>query len=64
MKVKRTKQVVKKIDSVELFTEVYFPSMVSNQKQSQKKNDENYGSMIAMSILEGIKKDLSTATLK
>jgi hypothetical protein len=60
-KVKRTKTTFVKFDSIEQFTESYFPSFTSAKKHAKSENDENYGSIIAMSILDGIKRDLSAS---
>ena len=60
---RRTKTTLVKFDSIEQFTDLYFPSITSSKKHAKSENDENYGSIIAMSILEGIKRDLS-ASLK
>ena len=48
-----------KINSLEELKELYFPK--SYEKEKMKLNDpKNYGSMIAMTILDGINKDLRT----
>jgi hypothetical protein len=43
----------------EQFKELYFPSISASKKKKIDENENNYGDMIAMSILDGIKKDLS-----
>jgi hypothetical protein len=48
------------INSVEKFKELYFPLMVEKEKKKEE-DQKNYGSAIAMSILDGIRKELNSS---
>jgi len=51
---------VQTVESLQQFKALYFPTMTaSEKKKSDNEEDDNYGSSIAMSILDGIKRDLS-----
>lgn len=58
---KKSKRQTITVDSLQQFKELYFPSKTALEKRKSQVEDEsdNYGTQIAMSILDGIKKDLS-----
>ena len=58
-KTNKAKKTIKKIDCIDQFNELYFPSLAALKNKKSAKSEENYGGMIAMSILDGIKRDLS-----
>ena len=57
---KKSKKPVLTIDSLQQFKELYFPVRTASEKINIKEDEDNYGGIIAMSILNGINKDLST----
>jgi Na+/phosphate symporter len=59
-KVKRLKTKNIKIDSINQFVDLYLPSIKLSKKELTKENEDNYGNLIAMTILDGIKRDLTT----
>ena len=56
---RKSKKQVQTVDTLQQFKELYFPSMTASEKKNIKNDEENYGDIIAMSILDGIKSDLS-----
>ncbi len=48
-----------KINSIQQFKELYYPSMTEKEKKKEEEDKSNYGSIIAMSILDGINRDLN-----
>ena len=56
---KETKKTVS-VESLQQFKELYFPKMTSNEKLLGARMEEVYGDSIAMTILDGIKKDLTS----
>lgn len=59
LKNKESKKQIGTIDSLQQFKELYFPTMSASEKKKMSDDETNYGNMIAMSILDGIKRDLS-----
>ena len=57
---KKSKKPVLTIDSLQQFNELYFPLRTASERMKIKEDEDNYGGIIAMSILNGINKDLST----
>jgi len=56
---KKSKKQIQTVDSLQQFKELYFPSKTDLEKKKNAVEEENYGTQIAMSILDGIRKDLS-----
>jgi len=50
-----------KISSVDVFWKSYFPDLTAKQKKNAKE-EKNFGTAIAMSILDGINRDLNSTT--
>jgi hypothetical protein len=57
--IKSEKRIIK-IDSLQQFKDIYFPSLSVLKKTKAVSEGDEYGTTIAMSILDGIRKDLST----
>lgn len=47
------------VESLQQFKEQYFPIMTSVEKLKGDRQEKGYGDVIAMSILDGIKRDLT-----
>jgi len=56
---KKASKASTKVESLQQFKELYFPVMTSVEKLRGSRNEEKYGDVIAMSILDGIKRDLT-----
>lgn len=56
---KKSKRKILTVESLQQFKELYFPSMIASEKKNIENDEDNYGDIIAMSILDGIKRDLS-----
>lgn len=62
MKTAKGTQTTKKsltVESLQQFKEQYFPVMTSDEKLKDDRQERGYGDIIAMSILDGIKRDLT-----
>lgn len=60
MKTKQKKE-TNTIDSIETFRASFFPKYHERETVIHQKTDIDYGSMIALDILDGIKHDLQKA---
>lgn len=47
------------VESLQQFKEQYFPVMTSDEKLKGDRQERGYGDIVAMSILDGIKRDLT-----
>ena len=62
MKTAKGTQTTKKsltVESLQQFKEQYFPVMTSDEKLKGDRQERGYGDIVAMSILDGIKRDLT-----